>query len=128
MNKEQLKSIFRFLDNSEYSFDQDIIDNYCTDWRGDFIGTSKLVLFPKSVKSISKIVKVCEKNHIPIIPQGGNTGLVGGSVPRKDKGEIILNLKNLNSIRKINLTDNSIVIESGCILEDLKNLEPKNES
>ena len=120
MNKEKLKNIFQFLENSEYSLDQDIINNHCTDWRGDFIGTSDIILFPKSTSAISKIIKACEKNHIPIIPQGGNTGLVGGSVPRKDKGEIILNLKNMNNIRKINLTDNSVIIESGCILEDLK--------
>ena len=120
MNKKELKNIFGFLDNSEYSLDQDIIENHCIDWRGDFIGTSDIILFPKSTISISKIIKVCEKNHIPIIPQGGNTGLVGGSVPRKNKGEVILNLKNMNNIRKINLTDNSVVIESGCILEDLK--------
>ncbi len=120
MDKKELKNIFQFLDNSEYSIDQDIINNHCTDWRGDFIGTSEIILFPKSTSSISKIIKVCEKNHIPIIPQGGNTGLVGGSVPRKGKGEIIINLKNMNNIRKINLTDNSVVIEGGCILEDLK--------
>lgn len=120
MNKEELKNIFQFLENSEYSLDQDIINNHCIDWRGDFIGTSDIILFPKSTSAISKIIKACEKNHIPIIPQGGNTGLVGGSVPRKDKGEIILNLKNMNNIRKINLTDNSVIIESGCILEDLK--------
>ena len=120
MNKEELKNIFQFLENSEYSLDQDIINNHCIDWRGDFIGTSDIILFPKSTSSISKIIQACEKNHIPVIPQGGNTGLVGGSVPRKDKGEIILNLKNMNNIRKINLTDNSVIIESGCILEDLK--------
>ena len=120
MNKEELKNIFQFLENSEYSLDQDIINNHCIDWRGDFIGTSDIILFPKSTSAISKIIKACEKNHIPIIPQGGNTGLVGGSVPRKDKGEIILNLKNMNNIRKINLIDNSVIIESGCILEDLK--------
>ena len=120
MDKKELINIFQFLDNSEYSIDQDIINNHCTDWRGDFIGTSDIILFPKSTGSISKIIKVCEKNQIPIIPQGGNTGLVGGSVPRKDKGEIIVNLKNMNNIRKVNLTDNSVVIESGCILEELK--------
>ena len=123
MNKEELKNIFQFLENSEYSLDQDIINNHCIDWRGDFIGTSDIILFPKSTSAISKIIKACEKNHIPIIPQGGNTGLVGGSVPRKDKGEIILNLKNMNNIRKINLTDNSVIIESGCVLEDLKKLQ-----
>ncbi len=120
MNKKNLKNLFQFLDNSEYSLERDTIDKHCTDWRGDFIGTSDIILFPKSISSISKIIKVCEKNYIPIIPQGGNTGLVGGSVPRKDKGEIVLNLKKMNNVRKINLTDNSVEIESGCILEDLK--------
>ncbi len=121
MIKNDLQNIFNFLDNSEVTFDQEIIKNHCEDWRGDFVGTSDMLVFPKSVNTISKIIKVCEKESIPIVPQGGNTGLVGGSVPRKNKGEIILNLKNLNKIRNINLTDNSIVIESGCVLENLKN-------
>ena len=61
------------------------------------------------------------KKKIPLVPQGGNTSLVGGSVPRKkNKNEIILNLKKLNKIRKINLIDNSITFDSGCILGDIK--------
>ena len=56
-----------------------------------------------------------KKKKIPLVPQGGNTSLVGGSVPRKNKNEIILNLKKLNKIRKINLIDNSITFDSGCI-------------
>ena len=120
MNKIQLKKIFNFLDSSEYSFEKEVINQHCIDWRGDFIGNSNMIIFPKSVDRISKIIIACEKNYIPIVPQGGNTGLVGGSVPRKNKGEIIINLKNLNKIRNINLTDNSVIIESGCILENLK--------
>ena len=120
MNKTQLKKKFNFLDSSEYSFEKEVIDQHCIDWRGDFIGNSNMIIFPKSVDVISKIIIACEKNHIPIVPQGGNTGLVGGSVPRKNKGEIIINLKNLNKIRNINLKDSSVIIESGCILENLK--------
>ena len=96
------------------------IDQYLSDWRGVFKGKTKFVVFPSTTQEVSKIVILANKYSIPIVPQGGNTGLVGGSVPRKEKGEIILNLKNMNNIRKINLTDNSVVIESGCILEDLK--------
>ncbi len=120
MNKIKLQSTFNFLDSSEYSFDQDTIKNHCVDWRGDFIGSSEMIIFPKSIETISKVIKICEKKKIPIIPQGGNTSLVGGSVPRKNKDEIILNLKKLNNIRKINFTDHSIIVESGCILENLK--------
>ena len=87
MNKIQLKKIFNFLDSSEYSFEKEVINQHCIDWRGDFIGNSNMIIFPKSVDRISKIIIACEKNYIPIVPQGGNTGLVGGSVPRKNKGE-----------------------------------------
>ena len=58
MNKKNLKNLFQFLDNSEYSLERDTIDKHCTDWRGDFIGTSDIILFPKSISSISKIIKV----------------------------------------------------------------------
>jgi FAD/FMN-containing dehydrogenase len=121
MNEFELKKNFDFLDKSEFSFDQEIIKSHCIDWRGKYEGTSKLIIFPKSAENISKIIKICEKKKIPLVPQGGNTSLVGGSVPRKNKNEIILNLKKLNKIRKINLIDNSITFDSGCILGDIKN-------
>ena len=125
-NLRKYTSIISFLDKSEYSFDQQIIDNYCIDWRKDFVGTSEIILFPKSVQKISKIVSICSKKKIPIVPQGGNTGLVGGSVPRRERGEIILNLKNLNRIRNLSSLDYSIVVESGCILESIHEYLGKN--
>ncbi len=120
MHKKIKKEIVYGLRPNEYSTDKKLIKNYCIDWRGDFEGTSDLILFPNSVKKVSRIVKICNKNSIPIVPQGGNTSLVGGSVPRKNKGEVILNLSKLNKIRKINLIDNTITLESGCILENIK--------
>ncbi len=120
MQKKIKKEIINELLTNEYSTDQDLIKNHCIDWRGDFEGTSDLILFPSSTKKISRIVKICNKNKIPIIPQGGNTSLVGGSVPRKNRSEIILNLSKLNKIRKINFTDKVITLESGCILENIK--------
>ena len=119
-----IKKIIKILDSSEYSIDQQLIKNHCIDWRGHYIGNSDLIVFPKTSKKISEIIKICEETKTPIVPQGGNTSLVGGSVPRKDKNEIILNLKNLNKIKKVNLIDKTITVESGCILQSLKdNLE-----
>ena len=54
------------------------------------------------------------------MPQGGNTGLVGGSVPCKGKSDVIVNLSKLNKIREIDLIGNSITVEGGCILDDIK--------
>ena len=60
-----------------------------------------MIIFPKSVKKISEILNFCQKKAIAVVPQGGNTGLVGGAVPRKKGNEIIINLSNLNKIRTL---------------------------
>ena len=75
----------------------------------------------KNVKKISEILNFCQKKSIGVVPQGGNTGLVGGSVPTKKGNEIIINLSNLNKIRNIDLVGNSVTVESGCILDIIKN-------
>ena len=67
------------------------------DWMGKYKGKSTTVLKPRSTEEVSKIVKYCNEKRIGVVPQGGNTGLVGGSVPVRD--ELILNLSNLNKIR-----------------------------
>ncbi len=118
---KKYNELVKFLEKSEYSFDENLIKKHCTDWREEFFGTSNLIIFPKSVDKLSKIVKICNKKNIKIVPQGGNTGLVGGSIPRKNKNEIIINLSKLNKIREVDLIGNSVTIESGCILENIKN-------
>ena len=67
------------------------------DWMGRFRGRSTTVLKPKSTIDVSKILQWCNQRGIAVVPQGGNTGLVGGSVPIND--ELILSLSNLNKVR-----------------------------
>ena len=69
---------------------------YNTCFRQIDIGKSQLVLLPSSTAEVSKILKYCNKNKLAVVPQGGNTGLVGGSVPVFD--EIIINLQKMNKI------------------------------
>ena len=101
-------SLLSILKKTEYSFDKNTIDKHCVDWRGNYKGSSDIIFFPKSIISIKKIVKFCFNKNIPIVPQGGNTSLVGGSVPRLNKGEIIINLCKLNKIREIDVISNTI--------------------
>ena len=114
------KSILRILGKNQFSTDQNIIRNYATDWRGEYVGDSNLVVFPDSLQKISEIIKICQRESLSIVPQGGNTGLVGGGVPRTKKNEIILNLSKINKIREIDLLGNSVTVEGGCVLEDIK--------
>lgn len=75
----------------------DELSAFNDDWMGKYKGKSTTVLKPRTTEEVSKIVKYCNEKRIGIVPQGGNTGLVGGSVPVRD--EVILNLSNLNKIR-----------------------------
>ena len=121
MKKEKLKELINKLHPSEYSTESEVLKKHCIDWRGEYQGKSKLVIFPKSVKKISEILNFCQKQSIAVVPQGGNTGLVGGGVPTKRGNEIIINLSNLNKIRNIDLVGNSVTVEGGCILDIIKN-------
>lgn len=117
--KRNFNILLQKMNKNEYSTDQETIQKFCIDWRGKYKGTSDLIFFPSTVAKIIEIVKFCNTNRIPIVPQGGNTSLVGGSVPRNNKGEIILNLSKLNKIRDIDNISNTITVESGCILENI---------
>ena len=72
------------------------VEPYNTCFRHLDIGHSQLVLFPSSTEQVSKILKYCNEQKLAVVPQGGNTGLVGGSVPVFD--EIIVNLQKMNKI------------------------------
>lgn len=73
------------------------LEIYNTDWMKKYHGKSNTVLRPKTTEEVSQIVKWCHERRIGVVPQGGNTGLVGGGVPVRD--EVVLNLGSMNKIR-----------------------------
>lgn len=85
------------------------------DWMGKYLGQSKALVKPKTVEEVSRIVKWCDENNVAVVPQGGNTGLVGGSTPIHD--ELILSLSSLNSIRSFDPISGILTAEAGLILE-----------
>ena len=90
---------------------------FLLDQRKRYTSTDCLVVQPNSVQSVQKIVRFCAARGITITPQGGNTGLVGGSVAQ---GGVLLNLSKLNRIRHVNLADNTITVDAGCILHNVQ--------
>ena len=103
------------------------IDQYLNDWRGVFKGNTKFVVFPQTTLEVSKVVKLANKHNIPLIPQGGNTGLCGGATPDKSGESILINLTKLNKIRNIDLLGNIISVEGGCVLETILNEIDKSD-
>lgn len=93
----------------------DDIEPFNIDWMRKYRGHSKLVLRPKSTEEVSKVLKYCNDRKLAVVPQGGNSGLVGGSVPVFD--EIVVNLARMNSIRSFDEVSGTLVTDAGCILE-----------
>ena len=101
-------------------FEKEDLAPYCTDWRGIFSGTALAVALPKTTQQVAEVVQLCRAFQVKLIPQGGNTGLCGGATPEGDDPQIILSLKRLHQIREIDLENQTITVEAGCILQTLQ--------
>lgn len=93
---------------------------YVTDWRHRWPGATPLVLRPDNTQDVSAIVTVCHKAGVPVVPQSGNTGLVGGSVPDDTGTQIVLSLNRMTQIRAIDTENNTMSVDAGCILADIQ--------
>ena len=87
--------------------------------RGLYKGASPLLLKPGNAGEVSAILALASETGTPIVPQGGNTGHVGGQTPRPEGHDLILSLERMNRIREVDPTANILVAEAGCILADV---------
>ena len=90
---------------------------YLTDWRGSYTGRALAVVRPANTEEVAKIVRLCAAHKTPIVPQGGNTGLVGGSVPDDSGNAIVLSLNRMNHIRAIDTDNDTMTVDAGVILQ-----------
>lgn len=93
---------------------------YEEDWRGRYRGRALGVVRPATTAEVASVVKACAEAGVAIVPQGGNTGLVGGGVPHGDRSELVLSLARLNRIRAMDLDNATITVEAGCTLADVQ--------
>ncbi len=93
---------------------------YLSDWRGRYQGAARAVVLPSSTQEVAAIVCLCVTEGVPIVPQGGNTGLCGGATPAEDGRAIVLSLERMNRIRAVDGDNNTITVEAGCTLAALQ--------
>lgn len=93
---------------------------YLTDWRGRYFGDALCVVRPATTEELSRVVRLCADAGLPMVPQGGNTGLCGGATPRAGQGEVLVNLSRLNRIRTLDRDNASITVEAGCKLASVQ--------
>ncbi len=99
---------------------------YLREERGLYRGKAALVLRPGSTAEVAKVVAACAAAKVPIVPQGGNTGLCGGAAPHEDGSEIIVNMSRMNKVRAVDPVNFTITVDAGCILADLQNIAEDN--
>ena len=114
------------LDDKDILHQQDDMAPYLMDWRGQFDGSAQGVLFPRSTEQVAQIMAIADDHNITIVPQGGNTGLVGGGIPDKSGQSIVLSLTKMNKVRELSVQNRSMIVESGCILQELHKTAEEN--
>jgi len=89
---------------------------YFTDWRRQYFAPAECVVRPASTAEVSRVVELCAREGVALVPQGGNTGLVGGSVPSGSGREVVLALARMNRIRALDALNDTVTTEAGCVL------------
>jgi FAD/FMN-containing dehydrogenase len=90
---------------------------YLTDWHKRFSGKALAIVLPGSTREVASIVRLCATHQVSIVPQGGHTGFCGGATPDNSGKQIVLNLKRMNSVREIDIANQTMTLEAGCILQ-----------
>jgi len=95
------------------------IEPWVTDWRGRVHGASPAILAPASTGEVAEIVKLAALHRVPLVPQGGNTGMAAGATPPADGSAILLSMRRMNRIRSISAENRLAVAEAGVVLQTL---------
>ncbi len=93
-----------------------------TEWRGLYMGRTPALLAPATPAEAAEILAICQSEHIGVVPQGGNTGLVGGAIPAStaERPEIVLSARRMTAIRELDPANYTITVEAGCLLADVQ--------
>jgi FAD/FMN-containing dehydrogenase len=114
MTPEARNRLIEAVGPGGFSEDPGEIAPHLEEWRSKFRGHSGLLLKPSATAQISSILAICNATKTPVVPQGGNTGLVGGQIPFS--GEVVISLERLNRIRDVDPAANTMTVEAGVVL------------
>ena len=93
---------------------------FLSDWHSRYHGTAHAVALPENTDQVSAVLTYADKHNIVVVPQGGNTGFMGGATPDNSGNTILLSLRRMNKIRQIDQQNMSMTVEAGCILQTLQ--------
>jgi FAD/FMN-containing dehydrogenase len=121
---ERLKQIVGPLG---WADDPETLAPHLLEWRSRYQGRTPLLLKPANTEQVAAIVCVCAAAEVGIVPQGGNTGLVGAQIPRPEGQDILINLARMNRVRAVDPSNNTITVEAGCVLAAVQQTAAEND-
>ncbi len=115
------------LGDRGFTCDTELMEPWLTDWRGRFTGKALGIASPASTAETADFVKLCAKHGVPIVPQGGNSGMSGGATPDNSGSSVILSLRRMDRIRHFDADARQISCEAGVILQNLHDEVAKHD-
>lgn len=107
--------------------DADDMAPFLTDWGKLKTGRAMAVAQPDSTADVAEIVQWCAHHNVPIVAQGGNTGMAGGGIPDESGAAIVLSLARMNTVRAIDVVNNTITLDAGCILQNVQAIADRHD-
>ena len=119
MGADFLQALRACLGDANVLVDGDL-DAYQVDWRKRYRGRALAVARPSCTDEVAAVVRLCATHGVPIVPQGGNTGLVGGGVPDASGDQLLLSLSRMRRVRAVDPDNLTATVEAGCVLHALQ--------
>ena len=108
-----------------FTVDPELVEPWLTDWRGRFTGRTLGLASPASTDEVAALVRLCHEHHVPIVPQGGNSGMSGGATPDDSGTTLLLSMRRMDAIRSLDTKAREIVCEAGLVLQTLHDAAEK---
>jgi FAD/FMN-containing dehydrogenase len=115
-----LKDLHDIVGADHVLTESDAVAPYLVDWRRRYVGRAQAVVLPATTDEVARIVAWCARTGTPVVPQGGNTGLVGGATPDDTGRAILVSLKRMTRMRAVDPANNTLTAEAGCVLLDVQ--------
>lgn len=116
-----LDALAKLLGPKGFCVDADTMAPWLTDWRGKYHGRAAAMLSPATTDEVAQVVRLCSDAEVALVPQGGNSGMVGGATPDASGDQLLISLRRMNRIRQIDEAAQLAVAEAGVILETFHN-------
>ena len=105
-----------------FTFDPELMQPWLSDWRGRYHGSALGIASPATTQEVADFVKLCARRGVPIVPQGGNSGMSGGATPDDTGSTVVLSLRRMDAVRQFDAENGQVVCEAGVILQNLHEL------